>query len=230
MLLVSDPAWSQQTVVLQQGVDGYEGTDDSTIYEESPTFSNGGYDSIFAGKTRGLELTTLRRSAIRFDLSSIPSNAQVTAVTLSLVIAQSASSDQPHNLHPIQKDWDEGTVSGIQRGGASDPGDMTWADNMSGSSSWTNLGGDFGPSSAQTFVGDAGNTIHFSSAAMASEVQGWIDAPANNFGWMMLGNEASLKTAKRFHSSEATLQANRPILTVVFESAAPPPVSTWRLR
>jgi len=214
------------TLVLQDGLDGYDGTDDTTIYEDSPTLSNGGYTSFFAGRTNGTFATTLRRAAIRFDLSSIPSDAQVLAVTLTLVVENTASSSQLHTLHAIQKDWVEGTVIGGNRGGPSNSGDMTWDENISGTSTSTNSGGDFGSSSAQTFVSGNGSTALFSSSALEADVQGWLDNPSTNFGWMMVGNEGAIKTAKRFFSSEG-FAPRRPALTIVYQPPGISEVSNW---
>jgi hypothetical protein len=50
---------------------------------------------------------------------------------------------------------------------------------------------------------------------MIARIQGWLDQPATNFGWLILGNEDQSPTAKRVDSREAPA-ATRPILTVEF--------------
>lgn len=37
---------------------------------------------------------------------------------------------------------------------------------------------------------------------MVADVQGWLDNPASNFGWLVKGNEARPTTAKRFNSRQ----------------------------
>ena len=45
---------------------------------------------------------------------------------------------------------------------------------------------------------------------MVADVQGWLDNPASNFGWLMLGDETAIVTAKRFDTRES---ASPPVLT-----------------
>ena len=47
-------------------------------------------------------------------------------------------------------------------------------------------------------------------------MQGWLDAPASNWGWILVGNEDGTSTAVRFHSKEATTASNRPMLEITF--------------
>ncbi len=48
-----------------------------------------------------------------------------------------------------------------------------------------------------------------------SDVQTWLDSPATNFGWIVIGKEQALTTAKRFGSREGT-PVLRPSLTVTY--------------
>jgi hypothetical protein len=56
---------------------------------------------------------------------------------------------------------------------------------------------------------------------MVSDVQGWLDNPSGNFGWIMIGDESGPLTAKRFDSRENGAVQNRPRLTVFHTPAAP---------
>jgi hypothetical protein len=47
-------------------------------------------------------------------------------------------------------------------------------------------------------------------------VQAWLDTPANNFGWILIGDETTNGTAKRFNSREHPTPDNRPQLTIAF--------------
>ena len=51
---------------------------------------------------------------------------------------------------------------------------------------------------------------------MVSDVQGWLDDPDNNFGWIVIGNESTNKTTKQFGTHEITTAASRPTLVVSF--------------
>src|SRR5207248_8531965 len=60
---------------------------------------------------------------------------------------------------------------------------------------------------------------------MAADVQSWLDDPASNFGWLVLGNEATSTTSKRFDTRETTTP---PVLTVEYTESAPFTLSAAR--
>ena len=55
-----------------------------------------------------------------------------------------------------------------------------------------------------------------STDEMIADVQGWLDDPETNFGWIVLGNEADSPTAKRFHSRENPEEEYRPTLVIEY--------------
>jgi hypothetical protein len=56
---------------------------------------------------------------------------------------------------------------------------------------------------------------------MVADVQQWLDQPASNFGWIIIGNESQSGTSKRFNSREFG-GSDAPGLEVVFTPAPPP--------
>ena len=54
------------------------------------------------------------------------------------------------------------------------------------------------------------------TAATIERVQEWLDQPSANFGWIVIGNEATSTTTKRFDSREISPSDTRPSLTVDF--------------
>ena len=54
------------------------------------------------------------------------------------------------------------------------------------------------------------------SPSMLTDVQQWLDSPATNFGWIMLGNESAGQTAKRFGGQNAIAPETPPQLTVQY--------------
>ena len=48
---------------------------------------------------------------------------------------------------------------------------------------------------------------------MVADVQEWLDSPASNFGWLVLGDETAIATAKRFDTRES---ASPPMLTIQY--------------
>jgi hypothetical protein len=53
-------------------------------------------------------------------------------------------------------------------------------------------------------------------------VQGWIDAPASNHGWLLRGDESQTATAKAFGTREESTASHRPALTVTFMQVPEP--------
>jgi hypothetical protein len=54
---------------------------------------------------------------------------------------------------------------------------------------------------------------------MAADVQDWLDSPASNFGWILIGDEATPFSAKRYASSDNPVVEDRPTLTVDYTAA-----------
>ena len=55
---------------------------------------------------------------------------------------------------------------------------------------------------------------------MIADVQDWLDSSGNNFGWILIGNEAIGFTAKRFASKQNSSESEWPELSVAY---LPPP-------
>ena len=62
---------------------------------------------------------------------------------------------------------------------------------------------------------------------MASDVQGWLDDPAGNFGWELIGDESQIVTAKRFDSRENADPAVQPMLTIDYSLSDVPASSNF---
>jgi hypothetical protein len=62
--------------------------------------------------------------------------------------------------------------------------------------------------------------IRFDIDGMVANVQQWLDQPASNFGWIIIGNESQSATSKRFDSREIQ-DGNAPGLEVLFTTAPP---------
>jgi len=55
---------------------------------------------------------------------------------------------------------------------------------------------------------------------MVADVQGWLDSPATNHGWLVRGNEGTASTARRFASRQNGFDGFWPRLTVTYTPAA----------
>lgn len=209
-----------QTAAMEQGVGGYTGTDDTTLYQNRVDNSNGGFGFVFAGVTQD---ASPRRALVRFDLSAIPATAVIQSVELRLSVDRSRPGTETHTLHRVTAAWGEGAVNSGEPGGlgaAATAGDATWNARLFGSASWATPGGDFAPTtSAVTVVDIEGTTATFTGAAMILDVQAWADGTVANHGWILRGNEVGVHNAKRFHSSEG-VPGLRPRLTVTYTDPA----------
>ena len=197
---------------------------DNTLYEYVPADgdrSNGVGDYFFAGKTA---IATIRRGVLAFDIAgSIPPGSTITSVNLSMHMSMTRFDDaQNVELHKLLADWGEGTSDATGEEGQGAPAttnDATWRHRFYDTIFWTTQGGDFSNTvSASQSVGAIGDYT-WSSAQMVADVQSWLDNPAGNFGWLVLGNESANTTAKRFDTREST---SPPVLTIEYTAARDP--------
>lgn len=194
---------------------------DATLYKHPDgTQANGSGQRFFVGRTEQTVDLDVRRGLLAFPVGgSIPPGSVIHSVSLRLYMSRTQAGSQPVALHLALADWGEGaSVAPGQEGfGApAEPGDATWLHTFYPASFWSVPGGDFDPvASATTQVG--GNGFYtWTSAALAADVQLWVDNPTTNFGWVLLGNEAVQTTAKRFEGRTADNQSRRPQLTIDF--------------
>ena len=193
---------------------------DNTLYEDpNGSLSNGAGDYFFAGKTgEGF----IRRALVQFDISTIPAGAVIDSVKLTLHMSKTPPGNQSFEfgLHRVLSDWGEETSDAPGEEGvgtSATTGDATWIHTFYDTQFWTNTGGDFeSMASASQSVGDITFYSWGSTDQMVSDVQDWLNNPSNNFGWIILGNEAANTTAKRFDSRENPNVNNQPLLTVYY--------------
>lgn len=196
---------------------------DNTLYEYDAAegdHSNGAGFHLFAGKNGEGEV---RRGVLAFDIAgTIPPGSTITAVSLSMNMSMTPAGALTVELHKLLADWGEGTSHapmGEGDGAPATPNDATWRHRFFDSVFWTMQGGDFSATvSATQSVGGTGHYT-WSSAQMVADVQSWLNNPASNFGWLVLGDETATATAKRFDTRES---ASPPILTIEFRVAPSP--------
>jgi hypothetical protein len=205
---------------------------DNTLYEFIPAdgdLSNALGFHFFVGETA---MGELRRGVLAFDIAgSIPSGSTILEVTLSLNMSRTADNTaRTVELHKLLADWGEGTSHATGDEGMGAPAttnDATWRHRFFDTIFWTTEGGDFSVTvSASQSVGAIG-AYTWSSPQMVADVQSWLDNPATNFGWLVLGDESAILTAKRFDTRES---ASPPVLTILYRSSAPRPTPTPRPR
>ena len=196
---------------------------DNTLYQSSVgNISNGSGQHIFVRTTGS---SVIRRGVMAFDVAgAIPSGATITGVELTLNMSRTTASAHPVELHLLTADWGEGASNASSNegaGAASAIGDATWVHRTFNAVRWQTPGGDFSSLvSAAIPVARNGPYTWGSTDEMVSDIQGWLDAPSTNFGWLLLGNESVARTAKRFDSKESPTAGNRPTLTITYDPPA----------
>jgi len=205
----------------------FQASKDNTIFSDSDTLSNGSGSFLFSGRTVA---GTLRRTLVAFDVSAIPAGSTIKGATLTLYVSRTVSGIAKTSVHKVLADWGEGASDATGEEGTGAPAelsDATWRytfydpSNPGLSPQWTTLGGDFaGTASATAAVDAAGSFYSWSSIGLAADVQFWVDTPAANFGWILVGNEVLGGSAKRFDSLQNSTASQRPVLTINFTPPA----------
>ncbi|WP_223789392.1 DNRLRE domain-containing protein [Marinicella meishanensis] len=191
---------------------------DNTLYETvDGSTSNGAGDRLFMGKTNS---NAIRRAVLEFDVTDIPATAVIESVALDLAIinlptgADSGTAD----IHFVTAEWGAAGSSGSGNGAPSQSGDATWIHRLFDTDSWNTAGGDFiGTASASTSYSDSDTTLSFaSSSGLIADVTTWVQNPAENHGWIILGDEANLGNARGMGSADNLNSNARPVLTIEY--------------
>ncbi|MCY3003370.1 MAG: DNRLRE domain-containing protein [Planctomycetota bacterium] len=201
-----------------------QATKDATIYNDTVgNRADGKSWNLYAGQAGTNTTWPTRRALVAFDLSAIPAGATVTNVQVKLFMSKTVVGAKDFALHRLTKSWNEGPSVGLSGNGtAAQTGDSTWLHTNYATQFWTNPGGDFvTPASATLSIGSTYQYyVWGSNAALVADVQGWVNNPANNFGWILRGPEGGPKSAKQFESRES-LPNYRPVLVVTYTPPGP---------
>ena len=196
---------------------------DATIFNDATgNNANGASTHFYVGRTNQGKL---RRALLGFDTSIIPAGATITSATLTLYMEQGYLSQNALTVHRVTKQWTEGlsTANGGQPG-ARVENDVTWIHSSYrsvGAQSWSTPGGDFISAPSATTIVPEPNFYSWTSPTMAADVQGWINNPSNNFGWLIKANESLNRSARSFSSRETPAAAIAPRLVIEYVIPAP---------
>src|SRR5881394_725840 len=150
-------------------------TRDATVSQAVPTINNGAAKTVSTHTAQNAN----QRSMVRFDLSAtgLNSNTALKTSTLNLVPATPLFTSRSQEVHRITgtTDWTEAGV--------------TW-NTRNGVLAWTNPGGDFDATAADTQPSGttAGTAISFnvlSDSTSANIPQGWINGTIPNYGLLV---------------------------------------------
>ena len=203
---------------------------DNSIYSELPDNSNGAFPHVFAGRIDGEPF--FRRALVLFDVAgNVPAGATITSASLAMrvtLVPLNAFSTTV-SLHKLLASWGEAASDSGGEGGAgifAEIGDVTWNDRYYDPLTpdhWTTTGGDFVATATTTAaLSTLAVGVTFTGGTLVADVQSWLDQPADNHGWMLVGDESLQRSARRYASREHPNPAYHPTLTVQY---TPPPPS-----
>jgi hypothetical protein len=191
---------------------------DATLIEDAGgAWANGAGPAFFAGRTNE---AGVRRAVIRFDVAGVlPERALIDRAFLSLY-QTSGSNTVSHavSLYRVLQDWSEGTAFSSGGGGApSSEGDVTWLHTDYAEQYWVKAGGHFVANDSSTqMVGGKGFYTWQDSVQLVNDVRLWLHAPQQNFGWLIMGDEDTRQSSKRFASREGPEVGQQPMLTIEY--------------
>lgn len=180
---------------------------DTTLHSISPANNMGGHTHLAIGTTAK---DTPARGLVRFDLSSIPTNAAVSSATITFnlpAINRPDTTGSVYVAHRILTGWGEGTKTG-NLGAVATAGEATWQ-HSSFPTTWATPGGQPGTDyaaapSATDLLGPAPGVYSIDSTrGLVTDVQHWLSSPQENFGWLLkVADETVGQTARQFSSRE----------------------------
>jgi hypothetical protein len=183
---------------------------DSGLREIAPAENSGSAPTIRIGTTGSLGSFTRNRGLFRFDpAAAIPAGASITSARLALSASKSPNlSAFGFELHRVLQPWTESAATWNLR----EAPDVTW------SSPGGAAGVDFATqASAAAQVQGINRYTWGSTTGMVADVQGWLDNPVENYGWLLLTSNENLgQSARLFNTHESLI--DRPALTVDFAS------------
>jgi hypothetical protein len=224
-------------------------TGDDTLFQGGTTNSLGD-PGIFVGTDSA---SSFKYGLMAFNVSTIPVGATITGVTLDLYIGQVAGSGggmvvnsgapRTISLYDESQAWGASTnqigstaFAGHGQGFAANPGDATWLDasfnsNSSLATAWSsgmpaNITGS--SSALATTSGIPGTTsaeVQWSSAALAAEVQGWVNNPVSNNGLALVNsNSGSSQSFLAFWGAQGAANAGNGLAPDLVVTYIPEPL------
>jgi len=178
---------------------------DADVSESASTANNGTATTLTVDDGVGAQ----RYALLQFDLSSIPSNGDIVAATLTMNAESNGSgADGAVSVHRVLQAWTEGGVTYSTREGSTA---WTWLDNH-----------DANPADTTA----VGSSIGSHSWNVTDLVAGWSTGRYPNNGLVLKGN--GQVSALVYTSSDGVTAANRPALHIDYvlecgEAASPPP-------
>lgn len=219
-IVAGDQPPTYQTVTLQQGLNGYAGARDTFISDWAPDTNYATWADLAISHIRSLPQ---REPLLRYDLSTIPSNAQVRFAVLivNTTLLPNNINRPPVDVFQVNRQWiDNQATWKLARTGV--PWEVPGAAGVPADRS--------GRYTDRRMVYMAYPTAAW-GFDVSSMVRSWVANPAGNFGLLLRAaptNADHTEESNDFFvaSSEASTQSSRPKLVVVYTTQQPTPTPT----
>jgi hypothetical protein len=168
---------------------------------------NKGSDAKLRVKSSG----PVRRTLVRFDLSSIPTGSCVISASLKLKLTNFGASPRTYEVRPLTAPWTEAGV--------------TWSNRQTGTP-WTTAGGDCGAATSSAATGTTNAPVM--TWNVKTDVAAFVVGTASNFGWLVKdASEGAGGIEFQFASKENGTASSRPQLVVAYTACGvPTPTAT----
>ncbi|MEX2137781.1 MAG: DNRLRE domain-containing protein [Pirellulales bacterium] len=186
------------TQTFQNGVSSYDGNTDTRIRDFEPNTNLGSLSTML------VDATPPSGALIRWDISAVPPGSAILGVMMTFTVSDEESSDA-FEVYEVRRPWVENEATwnvasaGVPWG---QPGALDGTDRGS-----TVLGLVTGPKSGITTDSEL-------NAAGRAVVQGWVDNPSSNYGFI-IQNYTTAGDSLGLRSSEYKT-ANRPVLSISY--------------
>ncbi|MEJ7567752.1 MAG: DNRLRE domain-containing protein [Gaiellaceae bacterium] len=215
--IVSLPLEGQVTKIVQPtAADGKATSISSDSSDAMRACKNAGADSdLRVGTAASLR----ERGLMQFDLSFVPSGAEVLDAEMSLWDAAAAPGDEMIDVRPLNAAWDEGASSRSDAGCAG--AGATW-NQATGTAAWSGAGGDFDADQWGSLSRTDGAPGRWDSFDVTGLVASWRNGTRANYGLILVADDAggSSTHITSYASDNNTQPVLRPRLAVTYALAA----------
>jgi len=208
-------------MIFQDGVSpspAYAGTNDTILALDFPDLNLGRAENVetFWGEAER------RRSLLRWDLASLPTNATIQSAVVELYRYDGdAQSAMPISLYRVTRAWVEGTGADLYPPPGYVADGATW--NRAGpATAWTTAGGDFDPTALSQITLPASTGNGWVRLDATAAIRAWVTGSQPNHGLLLrpLGGQY---TYHYYHSRNFGTASLRPRLVVTYTVGGTPP-------
>lgn len=195
--------------------DTFSGFNDATIREDFPSILGGASNPLYISS---IAASSVQRTIVQVSgISNIPSNAIVSAATLTLKRVNSATPAKDVEMRRLLASPTFASVS--------------W-NNRSAGTPWGTAGAlgavDSDPTIVVTASAPTGSNtfMHMSSAGLVALVQGWVNGTIENHGVLLkLVDETPSGQEADFYATDEATNTQRPFLTVTYDIPVLPDIT-----